>query len=149
MSVVIICDQPAELESMKSLAVRQGLGKVYSFTHPVLALDWCARHPPELVIIDFLLRANNGIEVIRELRALPGMQRIPLVLMVPHGFESVTAEAHRQGATDFLSKPVDPTEFIVRTRNMLALSAAADTVERTQTEWRNPAPRAAEPSALH
>ena len=149
MSVVIICDQPAELESLKTLAIRQGIGKVFSFTHPALALDWCARHAPELVVVDFLLRANNGIEVIRELRALPCMKHVPLVLMVPHGFESVTAEAWRQGATDFLSKPVDPTEFIVRTRNMLALAAGTDVDDGPRAAWQNLAMHPAEPSALH
>jgi DNA-binding response OmpR family regulator len=93
------------------------------FEHPAAALDWCEKHTPSLVLVDFLLHTSNGIEVIRELRAMPALKTVPLVLMLPHGFETVSAEAWRQGASDFLAKPVDPTEFCARTRNLMALSS--------------------------
>lgn len=124
MSLLIICDQRDELDQMGALAAAAGFEGVSLIDHPAAALDWCETHAPDVVLIDFLMRASNGIEVIRRLRAIPGMATVPLVLMLPHGFETVSAEAYRQGATDFLAKPLDPTEFMARINNLLALRAA-------------------------
>jgi PleD family two-component response regulator len=149
MSIVIVCDQPAELEALKTIAARQGFGKVHSFTHPAMALDWCARKTPDLIIIDFLLRANNGIELIRGLRGLPCLRHVPLLLMAPHGLQAVTAEALRQGATDFLATPIDPSEFATRVRNLLSLGGARECVNTPRAAWRDAPAEAALTSALH
>ena len=123
MSIVIICDLPAELEALTEIAADNGFEPLRGFTHPAAALDWCEKNTPRLVLVDFLMRASNGIEVIRQLRRIPGLRAVPLVLMLPHGFETVSAEAWRQGASEFLAKPVDPTELCARLHNLLALSA--------------------------
>lgn len=145
MSMLVICDQPAELEAMLQLAAVAGLRDVIGFGHPASALDWCEKNVPDLVMVDFLMRASDGLEVIRRMRANPAMAGVPLVLMLPHGFESVSAAAWQQGATDFLAKPVDPTEFVARARNLLALRQARSAVNLDLQEWRA-APRQLTPA---
>ena len=136
MSILIICDQAAERQLLTALATEAGLDDVKACAHPAAALDWCESNVPDLVVIDFLMRATDGVEVIRRLRAMPAMESVPLVLMLPHGFESVSAEAWKQGATDFLAKPVDPTEFIARARNLLALRGMRLRPGTTAEIWR-------------
>ena len=121
MSILILCDQPDELDAMLQLAEDAGFEAVDGFKHPAAALDWCESHVPDLVLVDFLMRASDGLEVIRRLRAMRALRGVPLVLMLPHGFEAVSAAAITQGASDFLAKPVDPTEFVSRARNLLEL----------------------------
>lgn len=136
MSMLVICDQPAELEAMLQLASAAGLRDVIGFGHPASALDWCENKIPDLVMVDFLMRASDGLEVIRRLRANPALAGVPLVLMLPHGFESVSAAAWQQGATDFLAKPVDPTEFVARARNLLSLRQARRANDLDLQDWR-------------
>ena len=136
MSMLVICDQPAELEAMLHLAAASGLRDVIGFGHPASALDWCEQNVPDLVMVDFLMRASDGLEVIRRMRANPALAGVPLVLMLPHGFESESAAAWQQGATDFLAKPVDPTEFVARARNLLALRQARLAVNPDLQDWR-------------
>lgn len=121
MAILILCDQPDELDAMLQLAGDAGFDAVNGFKHPAAALDWCETHVPDLVLVDFLMRASDGLEVIRRLRAMPALGGVPLVLMLPHGFEAVSAAAIAQGASDFLAKPVDPSEFVSRARNLLEL----------------------------
>jgi DNA-binding response OmpR family regulator len=132
MTTIIICDSAAELATYTHLACDAGLDDVIGFDHPASALDWCADNIPDLVFVDYLMRATDGLEVIHRLRAMNAMREIPIVLMLPHGFESVTARGWRYGATDFLSKPADPIEFLARSRNLLALRAARKALQQVR-----------------
>jgi len=149
MSMLVICDQPAELEAMLHLAAASGLRDVIGFGHPASALDWCESNVPDLVMVDFLMRASDGLEVIRRMRANPALAGVPLVLMLPHGFESVSAAAWQQGATDFLAKPVDPTEFVARSRNLLAMRRARLASDQRPEDWHAAPLRAAAPAHVH
>ncbi|MBL8384916.1 MAG: response regulator [Burkholderiales bacterium] len=124
MAIAIINDDADELADMTRLAAAIGIEEVHSFAHPACALDWCETNTPDLVYVDFLMRASDGLEVIRHLRAVPTLADVPLVLMLPRDLHSVSASAIQNGATDFLAKPIDPAEFQARTRNLLALRAA-------------------------
>ena len=123
MSVIIISDSTAEAADLAALAGAARIHDVLAFSHPAGALDWCGANVPDLVFVDFLMRATDGLEVIHRLRAMAALRDVPIVLMLPHGFEAVSARAWRYGATDFLAKPVDPSEFLARSRNLLALRA--------------------------
>lgn len=149
MSMLVICDQPAELEAMLQLAAAAGLHDVIGFGHPASALDWCESNVPDLVMVDFLMRASDGLEVIRRMRANPALAGVPLVLMLPHGFESVSAAAWQQGATDFLAKPVDPTEFVARARNLRALRQARLAYDQSLEDWRAVPARLVTPAHVH
>ena len=149
MSMLVICDQPAELEAMLQLAAAAGLHDVIGFGHPASALDWCENNVPDLVMVDFLMRASDGLEVIRRLRSKPALAGVPLVLMLPHGFESVSAAAWQQGATDFLAKPVDPTEFVARARNLLSLRRARLASDQGLEDWRAAPLRPTAPAHVH
>ena len=150
MTTIIICDSAAELAIFTSLASGAGIDDVIGFEHPASALDWCADNTPDLVYVDFLMRATDGLEVIHRLRSIQAMREVPIVLMLPHGFESVSARAWRYGASDFLAKPADPTEFLARSRNLLALRAARKALSggRTALAVRAPDPDFALPG-LH
>ncbi len=142
MTTIIICDSAAELAIFTDLACGAGIEDVIGFEHPASALDWCADNTPDLVYVDFLMRATDGLEVIHRLRSMPAMREVPIVLMLPHGFESVSARAWRYGASDFLAKPADPTEFLARSRNLLALRAARKSIQSGRPA---PALRAVDP----
>lgn len=125
MSILIVCDRSTELATliaMTGAAVPED--EVSGFSHPAAALDWCENRTPDLVLVDMLMRATNGVELIRRLRALPHMAGVPLVLMLPRGFEQVAASALRHGATDFLATPAVQAELSARIGNLLALRNA-------------------------
>jgi PleD family two-component response regulator len=127
MAILIVCDRGTELATlvaMTSAAVPDE--EVRGIAHPAAALDWCETRTPDLVLVDMLTRAVGGVELIRRLRAMPHLARVPLVLLLPRGFEQVAAAALRHGATDFLATPAVQAELTARVGNLLALRAARD-----------------------
>ena len=126
MQIVIVSDHSEQVATLQALAVEVGIEHAQGFTHPAAALDWCAENVPDLVLVDYMMRACDGLEFIRRYRAMSHLRNVPVVLMLPAvtGLAGVRAAAWKLGATDFLGTPVDPTEFITRVRNLLVLRAA-------------------------
>jgi two-component system response regulator RpfG len=94
---------------------------VESFARPVDAVVWATRHVSDLVLVDYMMPDMDGIEFAKRLRALPGYEHVPIVMVTVHDDRKVRYAALDAGITDFLSKPVDARECLARCRNLLTL----------------------------
>ena len=94
---------------------------VEGFGRPVDAVVWATRHIADLVLIDYMMPEMNGIELAKRLRALPGYDHVPIMMVTAHDDRKVRYDALDAGVTDFLIKPVDARECMARCRNLLTL----------------------------
>jgi len=85
------------------------------------AVVWATRHIADLVLIDYMMPEMNGIELAKRLRALPGYEHVPIMMVTAHDDRKVRYDALDAGVTDFLIKPVDARECMARCRNLLTL----------------------------
>jgi two-component system response regulator RpfG len=121
-TVMVVDDQStgrAILEQVvRSLDERVG---VEGFARPVDAVVWATRHIADLVLVDYMMPDMDGIEFVRRLRALPGYEHVPIVMVTVHDDRKVRYSALDAGITDFLAKPIDARECLARCRNLLTL----------------------------
>jgi two-component system response regulator RpfG len=94
---------------------------VEGFGRPVDAVVWATRHVADLVLIDYMMPDMNGVELAKRLRALPGYEHVPIMMVTAHDDRKVRYDALDAGVTDFLTKPVDARECMARCRNLLTL----------------------------
>ena len=94
---------------------------VEGFARPVDAVVWGTRHVADLVLVDYLMPDMDGIELVGRLRALPGYEHVPIVMVTGQDDKKVRYAALDAGITDFLTKPVDARECLARCRNLLTL----------------------------
>src|SRR3989440_7642345 len=94
---------------------------VEGFARPVDAVVWATRHVADLLLVDYLMPDMDGIELVKRLRALPGYEHVPIVMVTVHDDRKVRYAALDAGITDFLTKPVDARECLARCRNLLTL----------------------------
>jgi two-component system response regulator RpfG len=94
---------------------------VKSFTRPVDAIVWATRQVADLVLADYGMPDMDGIELARRLRAMPGYERVPILMVTVNEERDVRYRALDAGITDFLIKPVDVRECMARCRNLLTL----------------------------
>jgi two-component system response regulator RpfG len=94
---------------------------VEGFARPVDAVVWATRHVSDLVLVDYMMPDMDGIEFVQRLRALPGYEHVPIVMVTVHDDRKVRYAALDAGITDFLTKPVDARECLARCRNLLTL----------------------------
>lgn len=121
MHIAIIDDNQVNLTLMKHLV--KHLVDTESSTHidSGQGLDFCLSQEVDLVVVDYMMPAPDGIEFIRAMRAHPDKTDVPILMVTANHDDQVRVTALEAGATDFLNKPVDRTEFLARARNMLAL----------------------------
>jgi two-component system response regulator RpfG len=94
---------------------------IEGFARPVDAVVWATRHVADLVLTDYMMPDMDGIELVKRLRALPGYEHVPIVMVTVHDDRKVRYAALDAGITDFLTKPVDARECLARCRNLLTL----------------------------
>lgn len=73
---------------------------------------------PNLVLLDLKLPQVDGLEVLRQMRADPRTQTVPVVIMTSSREESDIQSGYRLGANSYVCKPVDFGEFVEATRQL-------------------------------
>src|SRR6195256_3621932 len=102
---------------------------VEGFARPIDAVVWATRNISDLVLVDYMMPEMDGIEFVKRLRALPGYEHVPIVMVTVHDDRKVRYAALDAGITDFLTKPVDSRECLARCRNLLTLRRQALALE--------------------
>jgi two-component system, response regulator RpfG len=121
-TVFIVDDRSAARSLLEGLARSLAPGiEVESFADPRLALERTGRCIPDLIITDYRMPAMDGIEFTRRLRALEALADVPIVIITVVEDRKIRQQALESGATDFLTRPIDPHECRARCRNLLAL----------------------------
>ena len=93
-------------------------------------LEKVAAFKPDLILLDIMMPKLSGFEVCKQVKSNPATQGI-MVLMVTALNELGDIErAVDAGTDDFLSKPVNKMELLIRVENMLKLRSVTDEVER-------------------
>ena len=121
-TVMVVDDQSTGRAILEQVVL--GLGEriqVQAFERPIDAVVWATRHVADLVLVDYMMPDMDGIEFVKRLRALPGYEHVPIVMVTVHDDRKVRYAALDAGITDFLTKPVDARECLARCRNLLTL----------------------------
>jgi DNA-binding response OmpR family regulator len=80
-----------------------------------------SRLNPHLIIMDINLPDSNGIELCRKLYNSPETENIPVIVVTSEGDIETLKNAYRAGAMDFIRKPFNEIELLIRVENMLRL----------------------------
>ncbi len=77
---------------------------------------------PELVLLDIMLPEEDGLQILKKLRAAPETRRLPIILLTAKNAEYDRVIGLDNGADDFISKPFSMLELIARIRAVLRRS---------------------------
>ncbi len=120
--LVVVIDDNAGNAALLSVLVEDMEGcRAVAFSSAQEALEYCRVESCDLVLTDYSMPGMNGIEFLLQFRKLHGNATTPVVVLTGLRDDDVCHAALQAGATDFLTKPVNRTEFMARVRNMLAL----------------------------
>jgi len=102
-SVVVIDDNPGSLELL-STALAHSDAVIYTAPNPVEGLELVRKHRPRLVVTDLVMPGMTGLEVLQQVVSFN--PTIDVILMTAHYTTETAVAAIRQGAADYLQKPV-------------------------------------------
>lgn len=103
--ILIVDDEPFNLDLLEQELVDQGYIVVKAESGEE-ALKKVEASEPDLVLLDYMMPRMNGLEVLKELRARGN--NIPVIMITAHGTIDRAVQAMKEGAYDFVTKPIDP-----------------------------------------
>lgn len=119
-SLLIVDDEEANVTLLDLLLRRAGYTAITATTDPREALDLHRRIDPDLVLLDLHMPHVDGFEVLERLTAEEDDADFsPVLVLTADASDETKHRALRAGADDFLTKPFDATEVILRVRNLL------------------------------
>jgi two-component system alkaline phosphatase synthesis response regulator PhoP len=98
---------------------------------PIIASDGetaivkARQQKPDLILLDILLPKADGLEVLRAVRASPGIANTPVVMLTAKGDETDRVIGLELGADDYIPKPFSPREVVARIKAILRRSRPA------------------------
>ena len=99
-------------------------------------LALAAERQPDLILLDIQMPEMDGFETLRRLRANPATAKIPVVFLTAQrkDVDSI-ATGLALGAEQYLTKPIDTDELLVRTKMLIDLKRAEAELERTKADF--------------
>jgi putative two-component system response regulator len=128
--VWVVDDASVNVKVVEKHLRAEGYKNIQGFTNPRNALQRLETESPDVVLLDIMMPEVSGIEVLTILRSRPATRHTPVLILSASNDRDTRLEALELGATDFLEKPVDRVELIVRLRNSLSLKAHHDRLEQ-------------------
>ncbi|HEX9126394.1 MAG TPA: response regulator [Methylomirabilota bacterium] len=119
--VLIVEDEPDIRELVVHHLKREGY-QVSAAASGEEALRQVQTAPPDLVLLDLMMPAMDGLEVCRRLRQDPVTASLPIVMLTAKGDEVDRVLGLEIGADDYVVKPFSPKELLARVRAVLRRS---------------------------
>ena len=118
--ILIIDDQEPNVQLLERLLRLKGYEHIDGLTDSRLAVERFVATRPDLVLLDLRMPHRSGLEVLEELHPLIGTEEyLPVLILTADNAPETRQTALSMGAKDFLNKPFDTVEVLLRIRNLL------------------------------
>ncbi|MEK6802754.1 MAG: response regulator [Nitrospirota bacterium] len=118
--LLLIDDELPSLKLMEAILKQAGYSKITTTSDPRQAVQLYQEVKPDLIATDMRMPQMDGFEVMRQLAAvIPAEDYVPILVITGELDAPTKHRALAEGAKDFLNKPVDATEVVLRIKNQL------------------------------
>ena len=116
--ILLVDDEPAQLELLRYNLEKAGFETIQA-KNGRDAILLTEEHDPDLVVLDWMMPEDSGIDVCRELRARAETRLLPILMLSARGEEGDRSLGLDSGADDYVSKPFSPRELVARVKALL------------------------------
>ena len=118
--ILIIDDEMANIRMLEWTLQKAQFPNFRSLTDPTEAQKEFEQFQPDLVLLDLYMPKLDGFAILEQLRkSAPVGEFLPVLVITGENTAETRSRALAAGANDFLGKPIDSTEVMLRIRNLL------------------------------
>jgi putative two-component system response regulator len=118
--ILIVDDQETNIQLLERILKRAGYSQIHSTDSPRLAIPIFHEVQPDIILLDLHMPDMDGRQLLQLLTPLiPKTMFLPIVILTADVTPKSKREALLLGANDFLTKPLDSVEVLLRMRNLL------------------------------
>ena len=122
MKILIIDDERLNVVMLQRWLQHNGYNRVQGITDSRVALETYTAFDPDLILLDLIMPHVDGFAILKALRSGdPIKSFLPVIVLTSDMSEEAKQHALEAGATDFLLKPFNQTEALLRIRNLLEI----------------------------
>lgn len=125
-TIMLVDDEPVMLDIVQALLEEEGYQNFIPVQQSASAIDILEEKNPDMMLLDLDMPEVDGFQVLKAVRSNDRYQYLPVIILTASEDPENKLRALELGATDFLSKPVDPSELALRVRNTLSAKAYQD-----------------------
>lgn len=118
--VMMVDDEPLMTDLIQAYLEDEGYSNFVVTNDPRQALDLLRHEEPGVLLLDLMMPHICGFDLLEAIRSDRALRYTPVIVLSAATDASSRLRALQLGATDFLAKPVDPSELVLRVRNTLA-----------------------------
>jgi putative two-component system response regulator len=135
--ILVIDDQEQNIKLVTRILEKDGYEQVRSTTNAAEALSIYIDFNPDLVLLDVHMREKDGFEVLQEIVSHDPNSHVPVLMITADDSADVKRRALALGAKDFVGKPFDSGEVLLRIRNLLETQFLYQRLRDQNTELEN------------
>ncbi|MFU8822309.1 MAG: response regulator transcription factor [Gammaproteobacteria bacterium] len=117
--VLIVDDSPTEVHVLSGYLNKHGFDTAAAADGRE-GIEKARALKPDLILMDVVMPGVNGFQATRELARDPGTASIPIVMVTTKGLQTDKIWGMRQGAVDYLVKPVTEAQLVEKVRAALS-----------------------------
>ncbi len=117
--ILIVDDQPANVELLAMMLDVAGYTNVFSTTDPRQVAGMCEEHDFDIILLDIRMPHLDGYQVMEQLSQQIDGDYLPILVLTAQKDRETRLKALEMGAKDFVTKPFDSAEVLNRIENML------------------------------
>ena len=111
--ILVVDDSATERYFLSDILIKNGFS-VSTAENGEEALLKVKADRPQLILMDIVMPGQNGFQVTRAISRNPETQDVPIIMCTSKGQETDRIWGLRQGARDYIVKPVDPQELLAK-----------------------------------
>jgi twitching motility two-component system response regulator PilH len=116
--IMVVDDSPTDVANLRNMLTKAG-HTVLEATSGEAAIDLIRKEKPDCVVMDVVMPGVNGFQATRTLSKDPATAAIPIVVVSAKNQETDRVWALRQGAKEYLVKPVKEADLLARIKQVL------------------------------
>lgn len=124
--VMIVDDEPIIVRVVQKYLRNAGYSDFATTTDSREAIRTVREQQPDLIIMDVMMPHITGLQLLEVIKGDRNLCHIPVLILTAAADENTKSEALELGATDFLTKPLKPSELAARVKNALVVKAHHD-----------------------
>tara|TARA_R110002096_G_scaffold61709_15_gene153346 strand:- start:7072 stop:8937 length:1866 start_codon:yes stop_codon:yes gene_type:complete len=126
--IMMVDDEPTTIEVLRMFLEDAGYRNFVTTSDSREAISLIGSRHPDVVLLDLMMPHVGGFDILSAMRADALMRHTPVIMLTSSVDGGTKLTALELGATDFLGKPVDPSELALRLRNTLTAKAHQDSL---------------------
>lgn len=128
-AILIVDDNPQNIQVLARF-LQENKYEIEFATNGKAALEWLNTRKFDIILLDINMPGMNGFEVCRKIRSNPDMNNVPIIFLSADSDRESILKGFELGAQDYLTKPFDSRELLVRVRTHLVLKESLEKLEK-------------------